>query len=653
MDFHSVMETFAEAWVAANTHTPLTEAAGQGLINGPANHGSNNQGQGPPPNHGSNSQSQGQPPNHISNSQSQGQSPNQGSNGQNQGQPINLGLNCQSHGQPLNLGLNCQNQGQPLNLGLNCQSQGQPLNLESNCQNQGQPPAVSLPESKQQTETVTIVENNKVSERQSPSDSPSNCSSVGEIIKPYKVQEAHGKCLPVHCIIEQIPGPQACGQYVELDSYAIVPNDTLFSDLVRTALGKLGYSGAQILGAKGSIQVKKWKPLAFDQITENPEATVGDILGDLTTMASLHVRLYSVPDNPDEWRDITVRNAVLELLREMSQSKLAKLCPLSQPMLSNIINNRYMGKIGKEKCQEFGQWYLAYRKQHPEGSTPEVVPSDKPVDGRLTFHPTKELPVMRDWFHGCRNPSRRTLQMYVDILNQGTVRQQERPKISLSTLKNWWKNEKQRERKHQRSDDQSPETSKPKRRKKADGSNTQKEASSDVGIQNFSGSSSQDSPLKSNSFTLINHSETESDLERFTRKDGELSESSLVSDSGHHFTGSNPTEVAKTNSKFSLLSHNDHGSDIDRHVRNESEISESKLNGHIIHSIKDSIPVESPFFHKLHPVCIDHPHSIFSFPDPHLSIQNSSKIYCDNSERTNIEGSNSRLSSEEDVDVGI
>lgn len=29
MDFHSVMETFAEAWVAANTHTPLTVAAEQ------------------------------------------------------------------------------------------------------------------------------------------------------------------------------------------------------------------------------------------------------------------------------------------------------------------------------------------------------------------------------------------------------------------------------------------------------------------------------------------------------------------------------------------------------------------------------------------------------------------------------------------------
>lgn len=64
-----------------------------------------------------------------------------------------------------------------------------------------------------------------------------------------------GKSLPVHCIVEQIPGPQACGQHVELDSYAIVPCDTPFNDLVRTALGKLGYSTSQILGAKGKMNL--------------------------------------------------------------------------------------------------------------------------------------------------------------------------------------------------------------------------------------------------------------------------------------------------------------------------------------------------------------------------------------------------------------
>lgn len=46
--------------------------------------------------------------------------------------------------------------------------------------------------------------------------------------------------------------------------------------------------------------------------------------------------IFSVPDDPREWKDITVRNAVLELLREMSQSKLAKLCPLSQVIVFSL-----------------------------------------------------------------------------------------------------------------------------------------------------------------------------------------------------------------------------------------------------------------------------------------------------------------------------
>ncbi|KAG8193005.1 hypothetical protein JTE90_028125 [Oedothorax gibbosus] len=311
MDFHSVMETFAEAWVAANTPTPLTEAAEHGLINGPSN---NNNGQ-----------------------------------ANNNNVPNTSNAPVSGHNVPTIV--NHIQQVDPSN-----------GNIIYPHGSTSQPTFTILQEPPKNPD----MDNSRASGRQSPNDSQSNFATLGDPRNHNKAQDlSGGKCLPVHCIIEQVPGPQACGQYVELDSYAIIPCDTLFSDLVRTALGKLGYSVSQILGAKGSIRIKKWKPLAFDQITENPEATVGDILGDLTTMAILHVRLYSVPDNPQEWKDTTVRNAVLELLREMSQIKLAKLCPLSQPMLSNIINNRYMGKIGKEKCQEFGQWYLTYRKEHP------------------------------------------------------------------------------------------------------------------------------------------------------------------------------------------------------------------------------------------------------------------------------------------------
>ncbi|XP_015910068.1 uncharacterized protein [Parasteatoda tepidariorum] len=591
MDFHSVMESFAEAWVVANTHTPLTEAAESGLINGPNNNStSSNQAQ-PPPQPSSNlAQPLPQPPSNLA-------------------QPLP---------QP------------PPNL-------AQPL-----------PPPSSTAQDIPKDDCIVINEDKQNSRCQSPPESLIYSPSNADI--KIKVIETHGKSLPVHCIIEQNPGPQACGQYVELDSYAIVPCETLFSDLVRTALGKLGYSGSQIVGAKGSIQIKKWKPLAFDQVTENPDATVADILGDLTTMASLHIRLYSVPDNPQEWKDVTVRNAVLELLREMSQSKLAKLCPLSQPMLSNIINNRYLGKIGKEKCQEFGTWYLNYRKQTPEGTAPEIVPSDRPTDGRLTFHPTKELPTMRDWFRSCRNPSRRTLQMYVDILNQGPVRQQERPKIILSTLKNWWKNEKQRERK-QHSEDKSPDAITAKRKKKSDQSTEQKEAVANNGNHDHTSPNCDDAP-KTNNFTLINHSENENDFERVCRRDSEVSENSLVSDSSLPFQKLNSSD-SKSNSKFTFLSSANNVSEMERFIQKDTDLQESRLNEPGIEPSK-ALPIESSYFHKIHTVCIEPSmHNVFNFTDPQLSIHPNPKMYSSNPLRTNAADNNSHMSSEEDVDVGI
>ncbi|KAL3210161.1 hypothetical protein MRX96_052249, partial [Rhipicephalus microplus] len=61
-----------------------------------------------------------------------------------------------------------------------------------------------------------------------------------------------GKTLPVHCVVERVPSPQTDSQQpsVEVDSYAIVPSAALFVDLVRTALTKLGYSPSEAICAK-------------------------------------------------------------------------------------------------------------------------------------------------------------------------------------------------------------------------------------------------------------------------------------------------------------------------------------------------------------------------------------------------------------------
>ncbi|XP_076325835.1 homeobox protein dve-1-like isoform X2 [Tachypleus tridentatus] len=261
-----------------------------------------------------------------------------------------------------------------------------------------------------------------------------------------------GKALPVHCVVEQAPAQfsstssDSTRLSVELDSYAIIPVSTLFNEVVQVALIKLGYSASETVGAKGAIQLRNWKPLAFDQITEMSDATVGEILGELAGIATLRIRLFRTASNCNIWTYEMVRNAVLELLREMSQSSLAKICPLPQPVLSNIANNKTKMKIGREKCKEFGKWYIEFRRQNL-GASGFITKDTHPHDGRMTFHPSKELPVMREWYQACRNPSLRTLQMYTDILNETTLRQQERPKVTVTCLKNWWKNERQRERK--------------------------------------------------------------------------------------------------------------------------------------------------------------------------------------------------------------
>lgn len=42
----------------------------------------------------------------------------------------------------------------------------------------------------------------------------------------------------------------------------------------------------------GSVVIKNWKPLSFDKIAESPLVTVSDILGELTTVATLRIQIF-------------------------------------------------------------------------------------------------------------------------------------------------------------------------------------------------------------------------------------------------------------------------------------------------------------------------------------------------------------------------
>ncbi|KAM6934781.1 DNA-binding protein SATB2 isoform 3-T4 [Xenentodon cancila] len=178
-----------------------------------------------------------------------------------------------------------------------------------------------------------------------------------------------GLMIPVFCVVEQLDGgiqTDGCEGREEHAEFVLVRKDILFSQLVETALLALGYSHSSAAQAHGIIKVGRWNPLPIHFLTDAPEATVADMLMEVYHMVTLRIQLQSfskLEDLPSEqWNHATVRNALKELLKEMNQSTLAKECPLSQSMISSIVNSSYYANVSTAKCQEFGRWYKKYKK---------------------------------------------------------------------------------------------------------------------------------------------------------------------------------------------------------------------------------------------------------------------------------------------------
>ncbi|XP_053139520.1 DNA-binding protein SATB2 isoform X2 [Hemicordylus capensis] len=175
-----------------------------------------------------------------------------------------------------------------------------------------------------------------------------------------------GLMIPVFCVVEQLDTSLEYDNREEHAEFVLVRKDVLFSQLVETALLALGYSHSSAAQAQGIIKLGRWNPLPLSYVTDAPDATVADMLQDVYHVVTLKIQLQScskLEDLPaEQWNHATVRNALKELLKEMNQSTLAKECPLSQSMISSIVNSTYYANVSATKCQEFGRWYKKYKK---------------------------------------------------------------------------------------------------------------------------------------------------------------------------------------------------------------------------------------------------------------------------------------------------
>lgn len=93
---------------------------------------------------------------------------------------------------------------------------------------------------------------------------------------------------------------------------------------------RLGYQTDLIPSARGSIVIRNWKPLPMEKIADEPLRTVGDILAELTTVATLKIQVYrSRPPPPSPTAD--VRDKMLRLLLLHNHALLVSAgCPLDE-----------------------------------------------------------------------------------------------------------------------------------------------------------------------------------------------------------------------------------------------------------------------------------------------------------------------------------
>ncbi|XP_029370701.1 DNA-binding protein SATB1a [Echeneis naucrates] len=175
-----------------------------------------------------------------------------------------------------------------------------------------------------------------------------------------------GSLLPVFCVVEHKENPLEGERREEHAEFVLVKRDLLFNQLIEMALLTLGYSHSSAAQAKGLIQVGRWNPVPLSCVTDAPDATVADMLQDVHHVITLKIQLHSCPKLEDlpaeQWSHSTVRNALKELLKDMNQSSLAKECPLSQSMISSIVNSTYYANVSAAKCHEFGRWYKHFKK---------------------------------------------------------------------------------------------------------------------------------------------------------------------------------------------------------------------------------------------------------------------------------------------------
>ncbi|XP_033247321.1 uncharacterized protein LOC117188099 isoform X1 [Drosophila miranda] len=224
--------------------------------------------------------------------------------------------------------------------------------------------------------------------------------------RDFDISKVNPKSLPLHCVVESVHSlhasltidsrqPWKRRPNIETDSYVIIAAATPWSEIVQTALQRLGYSQEVANTARGSLIIKHWKPIPLEQISDNPAVPVSDIVGELTSVITLRIVILRPKTSPFG----EIKDKLLKLLVLQSHAVLRSTgCPLDEVTLSQICRSSHQntyampgGEMTEDLRRKFDQWWsnqlspqaAMAPKMLPFMTAPSAVPV--PVPGDMDF----------------------------------------------------------------------------------------------------------------------------------------------------------------------------------------------------------------------------------------------------------------------------
>nr|XP_016930536.1 uncharacterized protein LOC108010204 [Drosophila suzukii] len=207
--------------------------------------------------------------------------------------------------------------------------------------------------------------------------------------RDFDVSKVNPKSLPLHCVVESVHSlhasltidtrqPWKRRPNIETDSYVIIAAATPWSEIVQTALQRLGYSQEVANTARGSLIIKHWKPIPLEQISDNPAVPVSDIVGELTSVITLRIVIL----RPKTSAFGEIKDKLLKLLVLQSHAVLRSTgCPLDEVTLSQICRSSHQntyalpgGEISDDLRRKFDQWWSNQLSPQAAAMAPKMLP---------------------------------------------------------------------------------------------------------------------------------------------------------------------------------------------------------------------------------------------------------------------------------------